>query len=190
MYRPLNMWRLTQGFGENKACLPINGGKVIFCDGHNPPEGYRSVYGPLGHTGIDLYAPQGTPVYSAQRGVVKSIDTNEKSGFDVRIWSDVEGFKFLHIYEHLSKWNVSVGDTIETGQVIGLVGTTGYSSGPHLHFDCRDESGKPFDPIPHMYKDNASKIFVINKQLGTLTQAVKLLQLRIANFLSTTKNQK
>lgn len=190
MYRPLDKWWITQGFGENMACIPKGGGAVISCDGHNPPEGYQSLYGPKGHNGMDLWAVEGEPVYAAQRGTVKSIDTNEKSGFDVRIWSEVDGFGFLHIYEHLSKWNVSVGDFVETGQVIGLVGTTGYSSGPHLHFQCQDKDGVAFNPYPLMEQESASKIFVINKQLGSLTQAVSLLKLKIENYLLASKNQK
>lgn len=187
MFQPLDYWQINQKFGENKACIPLVGGAVITCDGNNPPEGYRSIYGENGHQGLDLGANYWTPVFCAQEGTVNYIDTNEKSGYDVRILSDKEDFEFTHIYEHLNKWNVKVGQKVKTGQIIGWVGSTGYSSGPHLHFECRDKYGMPFNPIPRMEQIKASDILKINSSLDNIKQQVTILADRIKLFLSTVK---
>jgi murein DD-endopeptidase MepM/ murein hydrolase activator NlpD len=95
IFKPLKPFQISQAFGENKACKPIDGTqKTITCDGHNPPEGWVSLYGPLGHQAIDLYASHGQPVYAAQDGVVYKIDTDAKSGLDVRLEHELKGQKF------------------------------------------------------------------------------------------------
>lgn len=182
LYRPLDgFWNINQSFGENKACVPILGGAVINCDGKKPPQGYRSVYGENGHMGIDLAGGIGTPVYACREGVVQSIDTNYYSGFDVRIFT--KDGEFLHIYEHLDKWNVNVGQDVVTGELIGWIGTTGYSSGPHLHFECRDKNGVSFDPMPLMDNVSAREIFKLNNTVKHLTQLVTELTMKIKLFL-------
>ena len=185
MYRPLKFWRINQPFGQNKVCINNKDSTdLIMCDGKKPPKGYRSVYGKAGHKGIDLYGRIGTPVFAAQRGVVEFIDTNDYSGLDVRIKSEEGGFVFTHIYEHLTSFNVEIGEAVETGQVIGNVGTTGYSTGPHLHFECRDINGKSFNPIPRMEPYFAGEIFMINHKLGAIAQSLALLTSRLSTYLT------
>ena len=98
IFRPLKPFYITQKFGENLACKPKDGGqKVIFCDGNKPPEGWVSLYGPNGHQAIDLYATHGQPVYATQDGVVYKIDTDARSGLDVRIEHELNGQRFRTI---------------------------------------------------------------------------------------------
>lgn len=87
-----------------------------------------------GHTGIDLSANQGTPIFAANSGPVLF------SGFSK--WGYGEAIVLAHgvyssLYGHMSQRNLSCGDFATVGQVIGLVGTTGNSTGPHLHFEIR-----------------------------------------------------
>ena len=180
MYRPLDRWVINQRFGENQACTSVTKqGEYIWCDGHNPPNGYISIYGKNGHQGIDLNATQWTPIYCAMTGKVEYIDKNIKSGYDVRIKSRVGDKTFTHIYEHMVKWKPEVGDIIQTGEIIGWVGSTGYSTGPHLHFECRDSSDKPFDPLPLMYEMSASQILKIRNKLKYIAQQVEKIKVGI-----------
>lgn len=154
--RPIKPFVINQLFGANKACISLDGKKtVIFCDGYNPPEGYKSVYGSGTHTGLDFSAYLNQPVYNACTGIVELLDVNERSGLDVRIVSEINGKKYRHIYEHLNGINVKVGDRVRTGMCIGWAGTTGYSSGVHLHFQLEEwinMKWKPIDPLPLMHE--------------------------------------
>lgn len=95
------------------------------------------------HGGIDLSAPQGTPVFSATSGKVSSVK-HLKSSYGTHI--RIKGFDGReYIYAHLSGERVEVGQTIRAGQRIGAVGSTGRATGPHLHFEVR-ENGAPIDP--------------------------------------------
>ena len=87
------------------------------------------------HHGIDFAAPQGTPVYAASSGVVISADRtslNEAFGNAVLI---EHGDQLTSLSAHLSRIDVQLGDFVQAGQQIGLVGRTGRASGPHLHFE-------------------------------------------------------
>jgi murein DD-endopeptidase MepM/ murein hydrolase activator NlpD len=94
------------------------------------------------HTGVDIYAPLGTPVKAANSGRVH-IWTDELSGNAIKI-KDKNGFTFG--YAHLSKILVKDLQSVVAGQIIGLSGSTGHSTGPHLHFNIRDNTGKYLDP--------------------------------------------
>lgn len=85
------------------------------------------------HYGIDIAAPIGTPILAADSGMVTFRGWDGNYGYALHI--DHGGGKMETWYGHLSRFNVSVGDTVERGQVIGYVGSTGYSTGPHLHFE-------------------------------------------------------
>ena len=94
------------------------------------------------HAGIDLAAPIGTEVYACKSGTVAVVGYNSIYGnyIDIRHAGNTTSR-----YAHLSKTLVKQGQTVSTGGVIGLVGTTGASTGPHLHFEVR-ENGTPTDP--------------------------------------------
>jgi len=152
--RPVKPFKINQLFAENKACIATDGSKkVIFCDGNNPPKGYRSVYGSGKHSGLDFDAYLNQPVYNSFTGIVELLDVNERSGLDVRIVSEINGKKYRHIYEHLNGINVKVGDKVRTGMLVGWAGTTGFSSGVHLHFQLEEWINNKWvaiDPLPFM----------------------------------------
>lgn len=95
------------------------------------------------HTGVDYAAMQGTPVYSTGNGKVVAIGWD--NGYGNRVVVD-HGFGYITIYAHLHKITVSEGDIVKRGKLVGLVGNTGVSTGPHLHYEVR-KNGKPLDPL-------------------------------------------
>ena len=88
-----------------------------------------------GHAGLDIAAPYGTAVYAAISGTVTS------SGWDVFGYGNLLRVRGVdgrdYYYAHNSRLNVRAGQRVRQGQVIALVGSTGRSSGPHLHFEIR-----------------------------------------------------
>jgi len=98
------------------------------------PYGYtRYINGKLSstHNAIDLAAPQGTPIAATNDGVVALADDLYLTGLTIYI---DHGMGLFSQYAHLSELHVSTGDTVKKGDIIGLVGSTGFSTGPHLHF--------------------------------------------------------
>jgi len=99
------------------------------------------------HTGIDFEAPTGTTVAAAGRGVVRFAGWNSGGyGYLVMIGHRL-GFESW--YAHLSSVAASPGQAVVGGTRIGAVGSTGHSTGPHLHFEVR-LNGKPIDPVPRL----------------------------------------
>lgn len=95
------------------------------------------------HNGLDLAVPLNTPIKSPMPGVVFSISTVGDGGNQIILKHD-NGYKTG--YAHLNKILVKKGDKIKQGDVIGLSGNTGKSTGPHLHFTLTDASGAKVDP--------------------------------------------
>ncbi|WP_096269444.1 murein hydrolase activator EnvC family protein [Paucisalibacillus globulus] len=89
------------------------------------------------HGGVDIGAPQGTPIYSsgAGVGVVSTAEYHNSYGNHVMIVNIIDGQTYVTNYAHMSSIAVSPGQQVEQGQVIGYVGSTGDSTGPHLHFE-------------------------------------------------------
>ncbi len=98
------------------------------------------------HTGIDIGAAFGEPVRSADGGEI--IFSGWWDGYGKAVVID-HGKMISTVYGHLSRIYVEAGQRIEKGQIIGLVGTTGFSTGPHLHFEVR-VNGKPTDPMKYL----------------------------------------
>ena len=98
---------------------------------------------PNNHTGIDIPAPGGTSIYAAKSGVVTTSKYNSSYGNYVGI-SHSDGTSTL--YAHMSRRNATVGQTVKQGAVIGYVGTTGSSTGNHLHLEIR-VNGARKDPV-------------------------------------------
>ncbi len=96
------------------------------------------------HAGIDIPKPYGTPVYPARSGIV--IETGWKEGYGLLvIVRHSDGWTTR--YGHLSKIEAHVGQEVQRGKtLLGKVGATGHATGPHLHFEVRDRSGKPVNP--------------------------------------------
>ena len=88
------------------------------------------------HTGLDLRASMNTPVYATADGIVEVARKNSKIGYGkLLVLNHVLGFKSL--YAHLNKIVANTGEFVKKGQLIGYSGNTGYSSGPHLHYEVR-----------------------------------------------------
>ena len=101
------------------------------------------------HTGIDLTAPTGTKIYATGDGVV-SLARFER-GYGKCVFLD-HGYNFETVYAHMSMILVKPGQKIKRGEVIGLVGNTGTSTGPHLHYEVR-KGNKPVNPINYFMND-------------------------------------
>ncbi|MGB6519857.1 MAG: peptidoglycan DD-metalloendopeptidase family protein [Candidatus Cybelea sp.] len=103
--------------------------------------------GPEFHQGLDIAAPMGTTVTAAAGGTV--IMAQWYGGYGNYILID-HGASYSTGYGHLSAMYVSSGQSVQRGQAIGAVGSTGQSTGPHLHFEVRI-AGKPVDPAPRLH---------------------------------------
>lgn len=96
------------------------------------------------HTGLDFPAALGTPVAAAGRGVVAFAGWNDGGYGNLIVIRHRLGFESW--YAHLSSIGISPGVAVVGGTVIGAVGSTGHSTGPHLHFEVR-QFGSPIDPV-------------------------------------------
>jgi murein DD-endopeptidase MepM/ murein hydrolase activator NlpD len=115
------------------------------------PSGYpfEPAFGayPHFHTGIDLAGPLGTAIVAAADGVVAAADVSTVGYGNHIIIAHAGGL--LTLYGHLETMLVKVGDVVKAGQPIGLLGSTGNSTGPHCHFEVRI-GGQPVDPRPFL----------------------------------------
>jgi murein DD-endopeptidase MepM/ murein hydrolase activator NlpD len=127
---PMQSFVITQPFGPTSVLI-------------EPP------YGPYKHfhTGVDISAPLGTPVMAAADGLVVAVGhSNFGYGNFVVI---AHGGGIATLYGHLLQTTTNVGDTVVRGQVIGLEGSTGFSTGPHVHFELR-VNDQVIDPMPYL----------------------------------------
>lgn len=102
------------------------------------------------HAGIDFTAPRGVEVYATADGVVEEV-TTEIWGYGQHIIIN-HGNGFKTLYGHLSKFKVKRGQKVTRGQLIGLVGSTGKSTGPHLHYEVH-KNGEKLNPAFFFYND-------------------------------------
>jgi murein DD-endopeptidase MepM/ murein hydrolase activator NlpD len=115
----------TSGFGYRRS--PITGGMKF-------------------HSGIDIAAPRGTPVVATAPGVVIMADYN--SGYGRMVEID-HGYGIISRYAHNSSVFVAEGEWVEAGQIISTIGTTGQTTGPHLHFELL-VNGQAVDPLEYL----------------------------------------
>ncbi|MFZ5363913.1 MAG: peptidoglycan DD-metalloendopeptidase family protein [Patescibacteria group bacterium] len=99
------------------------------------------------HTGVDIACPAGTPILAADDGVVTRVQYI-KTGYGHNVMID-HGGGVVTLYAHMTTINVKNGDTVKRGQEIGLEGSTGRSTGPHLHFEVRI-NGKIYNPLNYI----------------------------------------
>ena len=120
MKTPIKGARMSSGFGKRR----------------HPVLGYTKM-----HAGVDFAAPKGTPIFAAGDGVVEKAGWFSSYGKYIRIR---HGSKLKTAYAHMSKINskVKAGQRVKQGQVIGYVGTTGRSTGPHLHYEVMKNGHK------------------------------------------------
>ena len=104
------------------------------------------------HRGIDIAVPEGTEVYAAQDGTVTTAEYNDEYGNYIVI-EDAKGF--VTKYAHLQSINVTAGQTVKHGAVIGKTGNTGASTGSHLHLECL-ASGEYYNPLFYFENGNGS----------------------------------
>ena len=112
----------------------------------------------LAHEGIDMEAPMDTPITAVYGGVVEELAENSHAGAYVQIrhtLPDGTVFHSAYLHQYMNKITVKLGDTVTAGQVIGAVGSNGWSTGPHLHFEIHDASDTPVDPEPWMAEHKA-----------------------------------
>ena len=100
------------------------------------------------HHGMDFSAPRGTPVYATGNGRIKRAD-NRSTGYGNHIRID-HGYGYTSLYAHLYKYNVRVGQRVQRGDIIGYVGSTGRSQGPHLHYEIFKDDNR-INPINFYY---------------------------------------
>ena len=108
------------------------------------------------HYGMDFSARKGTPIYATGNGVVKRAD-NRSSGYGKHIRID-HSFGYISLYAHLSKYNVRRGQRVKRGDIIGYVGNTGRSVGPHLHYEIFKDK-KKINPLNFYYGNLSQKEF-------------------------------
>ncbi len=113
------------------------------------------------HTGIDLAAPTGTPIYATADGVIGRADWYSSYGLYISI---NHGASMETRYAHLSRLAVAAGDNVKKGDLIGYVGSTGRSTGPHLHYEVRVD-GLAVNPIPYMVESEAQLAYVRDQKL-------------------------
>ncbi len=98
------------------------------------------------HTGIDLGVPTGTPIYASAPGVAHVFRSDRGYGNYVLL---ADGGGWFTLYAHLSDFLVHEGQVVDRAQPIAWSGSTGYSTGPHLHFEIR-YGRKPVDPCAYL----------------------------------------
>ncbi len=108
------------------------------------------------HYGMDFSAATGTPVYASGNGVVTRADANS-SGYGNHVRID-HGFNYVSLYAHLSRYNVTKGQKVKRGDIIGFVGSTGRSVAPHLHYEIFKD-GERINPRNFYYGSLTSEEF-------------------------------
>lgn len=108
-----------------------------------------------GHKGIDLAGPHATPIYATAAGTVMVDDNGHGYGIQIMI---NHGFGYKTRYAHLSRKGVVPGEVVKRGQTIGYMGSTGRSTGTHLHYEVIYR-GKPVNPLNYFSRDMSDKEF-------------------------------
>ena len=162
------------GFIKNKeqllaatpAIQPVsnkNLGRVASGFGYRIDPVYKTV---KFHGGLDFAAPQGTPIYATAAGVVK-VAGNLGNGYGNHVVIN-HGYGYETLYGHMFRINVRPGRSVKRGEIIGYVGSTGKSTGPHVHYEVH-KNGRPLDPVYFFYNDLTPEQF--DRMLKTAAQS-------------------
>lgn len=121
------------------------------------------------HPGLDFTAPSGTPIYATADGVI------EESGFNTGGYGNHiiinHGYGYKTLYGHMSRIKGRRGQKVTRGEVIGWVGSTGKSTGPHLHYEVH-KNGQKIDPVYFFYNDLSPEQFdLLLKKAGASNQS-------------------
>jgi hypothetical protein len=146
--------KLAKGKEQMLACIPA----ILPCHIKfikNPPGGFGPRINPIYkteefHSGVDIGAPEGTPIYSTGDGIVERAESSEEGYGNHVVISHGYGYKTL--YGHMLKLNCEVGQKVKRGECIGFVGSTGLSTNPHIHYEVIKNSEK-VNPIHYYYLD-------------------------------------
>ena len=135
------------GFAPQKVAIP----SLVPVDGVKLTSDYGMRWHPVlggrrAHKGVDLAAPTGTPIHAAADGIVGRADWFSGYGLYVAL---EHGGQIETRYGHMSRLNVAAGQQVHKGDIIGYVGTTGRSTGPHLHYEVR-VAGEAVNPMPYL----------------------------------------
>ena len=115
------------------------------------------VYGTLKmHKGLDFTAPQGTPIYATGDGRIEMAGFDE-SGYGIHVIIN-NGYGYETLFGHMAKVKVRAGEYVKRGEVIGWVGSTGKSTGPHCHYEVHI-NGQMVDPVYFFYNDLSPEQF-------------------------------
>jgi murein DD-endopeptidase MepM/ murein hydrolase activator NlpD len=115
------------------------------------------------HNGMDFAASSGSPIYATGDGVVARAD-NMASGYGNHIVIR-HGFGYESLYAHLSKYNCRAGQHVKRGDIIGYVGSTGRSEGPHCHYEVHKD-GKVVNPLNFYYGNMSAEEYVAISKLA------------------------
>jgi murein DD-endopeptidase MepM/ murein hydrolase activator NlpD len=102
------------------------------------------------HAGLDFAAPQGTPIYATANGVVKLAGFSD-GGYGNHVVIN-HGYGYETLYGHMVRVKARRGQRVKRGEVVGYVGSTGKSTGPHLHYEVH-KNGQKLDPVYFFYND-------------------------------------
>lgn len=138
---PLSDPKLTSDYGMRNH--PVTGGRRA-------------------HKGVDLAAPTGTPIYATADGLIGKAQNFSSYGLYVQI---EHGADLQTRYAHMSKLAVAAGQRVKKGDIIGYVGSTGRSTGPHLHYEVRI-AGEAVNPVPYMAESQAQQAFAAATSKG------------------------
>jgi len=108
------------------------------------------------HAGLDFTAPQGTPIYATAKGVVKSAGFSE-GGYGNHVIIS-HGYGYETLYGHMVRVKARAGQKVDRGDIIGYVGSTGKSTGPHCHYEVH-KNGQKLDPVYFFYNDLSPQQF-------------------------------
>lgn len=136
---------------------------------------YISRYMDYGHRGDDLIADKGTPVYAAQDGVVTYADFHYSYGNSVVLdhGTGLDGNRWSTQYSHMDDYTVVTGQTVKAGDLIGHVGTTGNSTGPHLHFEMTLNGGVTEPSYVTAYREGDAKPLTAEAAQDLLAKAAE-----------------
>ncbi len=150
------------------AISPINSKNL-----HKGISGFGSRIHPVykikkSHKGIDFAAPTGTPIYATGNGIIR--DTGKERGYGNMVKIDHD-YGYETLYGHMSKIKVKKGQKIKRGEIIGYVGNTGISTGPHLHYEVI-KNDRPVNPINFFFNDlSPSEYLAMTKAASQVNQS-------------------
>ena len=145
--------KLIKNQGNKLACIPAiqpvsNKDLTRIASGFGMR--IHPIYGiPKMHNGLDFTAPQGTPIYATGDGTVREADFDGGFGNHVLI---NHGYGYETVYGHMVRIKARLGQHVKRGEIIGFVGSTGASTGPHCHYEVHI-NGDPVDPVYFFFND-------------------------------------